>query len=355
MNRRRRDEIGVQRRNREYFKHGLIRTDRSSVELLQMIFLLMIIYAIVCLNMMSKLTQDENKNEVIGFHLQRTPTTSKLSPDFSQAKPRVFGYYFNARVLSVRPPAKLPVHWENALYELYPSKRQVWWNESRQKSLQNSKNYGDSYHNPKNPYQAVSECVPMHTWQTQMFITCNTIHETGLSKILDEDNQEQVRQVGNGYFRDVYKIVDYGGFTSIAFKTARFRRQYDRKMFEKHRMDAMVMDRMTSSHHIMDIYGHCGVAGLFSFADGGDLMDRITDEESAEEIEEVNLESKFLRRLVYGLDVARSIADLHTIDSFDGDYSAIVHGKWFEGNAPHSYIATYLKSIRPNFWNISFS
>ena len=65
-------------------------------------------------------------------------------------------------------------------------------------------------------------------------------------------------------------------------------------------------------------------------------MDRINAEESVDEIEQVNLESKFLRRLMYGLDVARSIADLHTNDSFDGNYSAIVHGKWFEGNVPPS-------------------
>ena len=327
-------EIGVTRRNRQYFKHDLIRSDRSSVEILKLIFLLIIIYAIACLNLLSQLSQDENKSKVVGFQHQGTPTIFQRETDLFPVKPRVFGYYFDARVLSERPPAKLPVHWKNALYELYPSKRQVWWNETRQRSLQNSKDYGDSYHYPKSSYQAVSECVPMHAWQTQLFITCNTIHETGLSNILDQDHQEQVRQVGNGYFRDVYKILDYGGNPPIALKTARFRRQYDRKMFEKHRMDAMVMDRMTSSHHIMDIYGHCGVTGLFSFADGGDLMDRITAEESEDEIEKVNLESKFLRRLKYGLDITRSITDLHTNDSFDGNYSAIVHGKWFEG-MPH--------------------
>jgi len=91
-------------------------------------------------------------------------------------------------------------------------------------------------------------------------------------------------------------------------------------------MDALVMERMMSNPHVMDIYGYCGVGSLVEFADGGDLLIRLDEESSAS----TNKDDKtsYSRRLHYALAVANAIAHLHTIDgSAGGKFSAIVHGE----------------------------
>ena len=118
--------------------------------------------------------------------------------------------------------------------------------------------------------------------------------------------------------RDTFVITDHDPATTprpIAFKTLRFRRRYDAWIYDRHRMDALVLDRMTSSENIINIYGYCGSAGLFEFGEG-DMSNILSPDADSTE------------RLKYAVDVANAITDLHTIESFhDGVYSAIVHGK----------------------------
>jgi hypothetical protein len=276
-------------------------------------------------------------------------------------KPRAFGYYFQSAessLLTIHPaPKRLPIHWENALYELYPTKRKVDWTQRDdigQIELENSRRYDRPNRNPMNPYKNHSECVPMHKWQTQSFPTCNLIHETDLGQFFSfmdhvgggnynkERQQRQeprhidlvhelVRLKAHGYFRDVYEIKDHDKLSKVAFKTNRFERTFDAWTLDRHRMDALVMDRMTRSTHIMDIYGYCGVGSLVEYATG-DLMHMIYKEQARDVSRmrrgvQLNKENKFLRRLRYGLEVANAITDLHTIESTDGIHSAIVHGE----------------------------
>lgn len=272
-------------------------------------------------------------------------------------KPRAFGYYFqsaHSSLLAAHPTARrLPIHWEDTLYELYPTKRKVYWtkrDDIAQIELENSRHYDRPNRNPLNPYKNHPECVPMHKWQTQSFPTCNLIHETDLGQFFYHDNyngnhnnkqedglvgrdyHELVHLKAHGYFRDVYEIKDCDKISKIAFKTNRFERTFDAWTLDRHRMDALAMDRMTRSPYIMDIYGYCGVGSLVEFA-RGDLMHMLYAEQEAQRDESmmgksvINDNNRFLRRLRYGLDVANAITDLHTIESIDGIHSAIVHGE----------------------------
>lgn len=258
------------------------------------------------------------------------------------SRPRVFGYYFeddepdDKREPSShlfpnthRRPMRLPVHWENSMIEIYPSKRQVPWTEEEEfwkKELGNSEWYNDADHVPLKPYANHTECQPMNSWQTESKPTCNSIHERDLGFLTyDTDYQalEQVRLLAHGYFRDVYMVKDSDFQTNVALKTGRWERIYDAYMMERHRMDAVVMDQLTRSPHVMDIYGFCGMGGLFEFADGGSLEDWIKVGE--ERLEGTEWSERILQ---YAMDVATAITDLHSHDSMYG-HSSIVHGDIF--------------------------
>lgn len=57
-------------------------------------------------------------------------------------------------------------------------------------------------------------CVPMESWQTTSFPTCNNIHEISL----ENDTEEQARLLGTGGWRGTWKVDNTRGET-VAFKT----------------------------------------------------------------------------------------------------------------------------------------
>lgn len=293
-----------------------------------------LLYGAVAFFCISTLSRHENDSLQFSPSVLRS-RSKELVKHIPNGKPRVFGYYFayvQTSSLAQRPPSRLPVHWENALYELYPSKRMVPWDDrdrEAQESLRNSEPYNEPNHNPMRPYAKQKECVPMHVWQTRAYPNCNLLHERELRKFFHKQKgkyHELVHLIAHGYFRDVYMIKDVDTTSNIALKTNRFARRFDQWTMDRHRMDALVMDRMTSSSNIMDIYGYCGVGSLVEFADGGDLMTLINKESSAS-FEGENSESKYFKRLTYAFTLASALADLHTIDSRDNKFSSIVHGK----------------------------
>lgn len=218
-------------------------------------------------------------------------------------------------------------------FELYRTNRSVDVLSENQESLENSAYYDKPSHNPLQPYKNFSECTPMHPWQKESFPTCNQIHESVdftqfNTRVVNNFNSayiskvvEDKRLLAHGYFRDSYLIFDKEARHArqpITFKTLRFRRRYDAWTLDRHRMDALVMERMTASDNIIDIYGYCGTAGLFEFATG-DMYNVLGHRLSGKD------EIDFLPRLRFALDIATAIADLHSIES-RGNSSAIVHG-----------------------------
>ena len=44
---------------------------------------------------------------------------------------------------------------------------------------------------------------------------------------------------------------------SAVLKVMKSEHQFDNHNFERHRRDALVMERLSSSHHLVSIYGYC--------------------------------------------------------------------------------------------------
>ena len=181
-------------------------------------------------------------------------------------------------------------------------------------------------------YHDMKECKPIHTWATKSFPTCNNIHETSLHHSMVDN--EHSRYLAHGAFRAVYKILDVD--EPVAFKTFHGHKVLTKEFedvlkdveylytpffYDKHRVDALIYERMSPSSRTMDIYGYCGFAGFFEFADGEVLEDIVIQDQEAEGKRPLTQRQK----LSLAIEVAEAVADLHTIEGKNG-YAAFMHG-----------------------------
>ena len=99
-------------------------------------------------------------------------------------------------------------------------------------------------------------CIPSD-WHKFSFPTCNSLHEIDLGEELWGNSSAKSRYVGSGLWRDVFKVTDTFG-TSGVLKVMKGEHDLDSRNFDRHRRDALVMERLTSSPHVVSLYGFCG-------------------------------------------------------------------------------------------------
>merc|ERR1712151_267848 len=56
-------------------------------------------------------------------------------------------------------------------------------------------------------------------------------------------------------------------------KTIRWQHGYTSRNIERHRRDAVAMERLTASKYVLDIYGYCGQSSIVMYSSQGDLDD----------------------------------------------------------------------------------
>jgi len=194
------------------------------------------------------------------------------------------------------------------------SKRRAPWSrgqQRRQDYLKDEAYYDNDDHMAENPYADHPECVPMHEWQTASYPSCHALHEMEL---------DGADFVANGFFRDVWVInTTYStdaGPEQVAVKTLRLRDSskldYDARNFHRHNVDAIAYERLTASPYVMNIFGYCGMSGIFEFAPDGDLSDALSDGNTFTKKE----------RFKTALEVTRAVSDLH---NFNRRVPAIAH------------------------------
>lgn len=113
--------------------------------------------------------------------------------------------------------------------------------------------YSDAYRDPR------KACV----WPERVYTpttTCNTFHELDFihpSSSSEESNYNNTLQfLGSGYYRHTWLVraPDH----EYVIKRQNIKRHYDRNRYQKIMTEAFVMEQLTSSTRISDIYGHCG-------------------------------------------------------------------------------------------------
>jgi serine/threonine protein kinase len=89
-------------------------------------------------------------------------------------------------------------------------------------------------------------------------------------------------------------------------------REFDHESYRYHQTDAMAMERLTSSRHIVDAYGYCGQSVLTEYMP---LTAR----------ERVKHKLSSVERLLLGRELARALADVHSIDGGAGHDATLAH------------------------------
>jgi hypothetical protein len=186
----------------------------------------------------------------------------------------------------------------------------------------------------RDPYTK-NECVPMQEWQTTYQPSCNGMHELALDSLgastrINKEKSlkrwDRGRLEGlnaslfgtKGFWRYAWKVVighnDHrkAEEDTVVFKNLKYEHNFEDAHFEHDRIDAVAMERLTSSPHVINIFGFCGHSVMTEYADGkrlGELADKS--------------KKTPLQRLEIARDIANGLADVHGIDG-DGN-ATFVH------------------------------
>lgn len=160
--------------------------------------------------------------------------------------------------------------------------------------------------------------------------TCNAFHE--LDFMADDDGlttdanfqrpilfpTESIELLSmQGSWRSVWKVTATANYStsdsdaprSAALKLLQLDRDFNEESYSMHQMDAMVMESLTASPHIIDSYGFCGQSVLTAFAESSGRA-RIKDQAL-----------RWVDRLRLGRDLAQGLADLHALQPTGGSSS----------------------------------
>lgn len=132
-----------------------------------------------------------------------------------------------------------------------------------------AKNSRDYKHGRRDKFES-GDCKAQYEWQLKSYPACNSVHEQELGLV----KTGRVKLLGGGYWRDVWRVKDYDEKQHV-LKTIRYEHDFEDRNYDRHRRDALAMERLTKSKNIVDIYSFCGNSGIFEYAPGGDLEDMI--------------------------------------------------------------------------------
>jgi len=151
-------------------------------------------------------------------------------------------------------------------------------NQSRNEKYDTNRNQNDDQsHDRESPYHKLNtikdnrHCEPMAKWQSMSFPTCNSLHEMNVfsttpylqapvsksrgKRVTSQHNiihdTYSAKRLGNGWFRDAWKVSDQVNNSSFAFKTLRIERDFIPEYFELHRRDSVALERLTESPYVM--------------------------------------------------------------------------------------------------------
>lgn len=167
------------------------------------------------------------------------------------------------------------------------------------------------------------ECI-RPPWHLYSYPTCNDIYEVDLPSIvrqsryalLDGSSENRTMPLGyvaKGLWRSVWSVNPRAVMTEpIVLKTMQKEHELTDRNYDRHRRDAIVMEQLTSSPYVVDIYGFCGNSVLTEY------MDLTLDDVIFANDVEVVIDSKPVPvtgalKLQWALDVARGVQALHQI------------------------------------------
>lgn len=107
-------------------------------------------------------------------------------------------------------------------------------------------------------------------WHSHSFPNCNDVHGINLSNMIVRGAREKPKQlgyVGSGLWRSVFAVAAGAGNEKelSVLKVMKEKHEVDKRNFDRHRRDAIVMERLSGSPNVVDIFGFCGNTVLTEF------------------------------------------------------------------------------------------
>ncbi|KAL7579727.1 hypothetical protein ACA910_021870 [Epithemia clementina (nom. ined.)] len=195
---------------------------------------------------------------------------------------------------SVYPIAEPPSDWEisNDVTRGYSSA-----DSSDEEVNMEFRDWPEDEHDPK--------CKPMHDWQSFQFPVCNVVHESNLGEGITELDTSLLSV--KGFWRHVWR-KDTNNQTTV-WKTFKLEHNMEDAFFENNRVDALAMERLTSSPYIIDVYAFCAMSVVQEFA-GKEISS------FANKLDPKN-------KLEIATKVAQAVVDIHSIGG--ADQPSLVH------------------------------
>jgi hypothetical protein len=164
-------------------------------------------------------------------------------------------------------------------------------------------------------------------WKQRYYPSCNAFHEKDLGRDYDQTRAGNVFGndqfydsflINHGYYRDVWVMHQPSLDDKSILKTVRWKHEYHRLTYAETLMDALVMERLTPSPRIVDIFGHCGsavwvealpfdVEETIIHGNGYMKSDKMENQELLKPLNDLTPRARFEMALA----MAESIADLH--------------------------------------------
>jgi serine/threonine protein kinase len=160
-------------------------------------------------------------------------------------------------------------------------------------------------------------------WHSFSFPTCNDIHEVDLRRIVKGRSQDpssartRLGYVSAGLWRSVWAVFARDESEVSVLKVMKGEHEVNPRNVDRHRRDALVMERLTESPNVVDIYGFCGNTVLTEFAPR--TLDDVIYSPRAKPVHRDDSPEVFTRQTTAGrLDLAvgvmKGLAAIHDID-----------------------------------------
>jgi hypothetical protein len=181
----------------------------------------------------------------------------------------------------------------------YPSKRLVdpLGNTKLQKAIEIDDEY---YRNQMFDSDITDDCQLRYSWQKVSSIpTCNRIHEFDLSSFTWDTTRKTKPDItlqkkrygiiGQGFWSSVFLATqqDLIAVSShsktqgkldikiddswFVFKTLRYRHEFTPRNFNRMRREALIMEHLTASRFVINVYAFCGTSSFSEYGDGKDI------------------------------------------------------------------------------------
>ena len=127
-------------------------------------------------------------------------------------------------------------------------------NSGRERGEESSSDSMDAYYAFDDDHVRHKRCRRV-SWHRYYHPNCNVVHEAFMLEAA-----AGFQYIDHGFFRDVFSLTDDTGEESI-IKVLRLKKHdVDYESLEYVRMDALVMERLTASPRIVNMYGHCATS-----------------------------------------------------------------------------------------------